>query len=163
MHLFAFQQTPNVQHWIDQHPQALWLIFPAHFMAAWFGVSALISYIGGWTTLAKRFRLKRPFTGRRWNWQSGHMRWTASYNGCLIVGCCAEGLYLATMPLFRFRHPPLLIPWTEISVTRRRILFFKYVRFGLGRELDIPLCLRPALADKLRSGIGDRWPIEPVV
>lgn len=91
------------------------------------------------------------------------MRWTASYNGCLIVGCCAEGLYLATMPLFRFRHPPLLIPWTEILVTRRRILFFKYVRFGLGLELDIPLCFRPALADKLRSSMGDRWSIEPVV
>jgi hypothetical protein len=46
------------------------------------------------------------------------------------------------MPLFRFRHPPLLIPWEEIAISRRQILFLSFVRFGLGREPDIPLYVR---------------------
>src|SRR5437762_11860601 len=50
------------------------------------------------------------------------------------VGCSPE-LYLATMPLFRFRHPPLLVPWNEVSIAQRRILFFRFVRLGLGHEL----------------------------
>jgi hypothetical protein len=151
-----------MQNWLDQHETAMWFIFPAYFLSLWLLVSAIISYIGGWTTLAKRFRVKPPFTGTKWTGQSGQMRWIAGYGNCLTVGVSSEGLYFATMPLFRFRHPPLLIPWTEIAVTRRRILFFQFVRFGLGRELDIPLYLRLKLADKLRRTAGDWWPIEQV-
>jgi hypothetical protein len=151
-----------MQNWLDQHHTALWLIFPAYFLTLWLLVSAIISYIGGWMTLAKQFRLKQPFAGTRWTGQSDQMRWIAGYGNCLTVGGCLEGLYLATMPLFRFRHPPLLIPWAEITLMRRRILFFRFVRFGLGRELDVPLYLRAKLAEKVRLAVGDRWPIEPV-
>lgn len=66
------------------------------------------------------------------------------------------------MPLFRFRHPPLLVPWNEITIAQQKIAFFRFVRFGLGRELEIPLYLRPKLADKLRRGAGKQWPIEQI-
>jgi len=151
-----------MQTWLDQHHCALWIIIPCYAIALWLLVSALISYIGGWTTLAKRFRLRVPFTEERWLGQSGQMRWIAGYGNCLTVGCNHQGLYLAMMPLFRFRHPPLLVPWDEITITRRRIVFFRMVRFGLGRELDIPIYLRARLADRMRRSAGDRWPIEPV-
>ena len=102
------------------------------------------------------------FRGEQWPGQSGQMRWIAGYHNCLTIGCSHQGLYLATMSLFRFRHPPLLVPWDEITVSRRRIVFIRYVRFGLGRELDIPLYLRARLADKLRGSAADRWPLEPI-
>jgi hypothetical protein len=54
----------------------------------------------------------------------------------------------------------LLIPWEEISVTRRRFLFLQWVQFELGRELHIPLSIRPKLAERLRVAAGDRWPVE---
>jgi hypothetical protein len=79
-------------------------------VALWVLVSAVISYIGGWNTLAKRFRFRMPFLGEKWGGQSGRMRWIAGYGNCLTLGCNPQGLYLAIMPLFRFRHPPLLIP-----------------------------------------------------
>jgi hypothetical protein len=82
------------------------------------------------------------------------MRWLAGYHNCLTIGGSPEGLYLAIMPLFRFRHPPLLIPWAEITVTRRRILLFEVVQFSLGWELDVPLCVRPKLAAKLVHAAG---------
>jgi len=52
-----------MQNWLDQHHSALWFIFPAYFLALWLLVSATISFIGGWTTLAKRFRLSKPLWG----------------------------------------------------------------------------------------------------
>lgn len=152
----------NMQNWLDQHHSALWLIIPCYAVALWLLVSAVISYIGGWATLAQQFRLRESFVGERWTGQSGQMRWIAGYGNCLTVGCSPQGLYLGTMPLFRFRHPPLLVPWNEITISRRRIAFFRVVRFGLGRELDIPLYLRAKLADKVRRGAGKQWPIEPV-
>jgi hypothetical protein len=151
-----------MQNWLDQHHSALWFILPAYFVTLWLLVSALISFIGGWTKLAGTFRLDKPFVGQLWAGQSGQMRWIAGYGNCLTVGCNPEGLYLATMPLFRFMHPPLLIPWSEVCVSQRKILFFRFVRLSLGHELDIPLYLRPKLATKLRQTAGDRWPIEAV-
>jgi hypothetical protein len=43
------------------------------------------------------------------------MRWLANYNNVLTIGACQQGLYLASMFLFRFMHPPLLVPWSEIK------------------------------------------------
>jgi hypothetical protein len=94
--------------------------------------------------------------------QSGQMRWLTNYNNCLTLGSNDAGLYLSILLLFRFRHPPLLIPWNEISVSRRRIFFFHYMRLSLGRELGIPLWLRPQTAAKLRWAAGSHWPVEDV-
>jgi hypothetical protein len=54
------------------------------------------------------------------------------------------------------------VPWNEIAIAQRQILFFRFVRFSLGHELDIPLYLKWKLADKLRHAAGDRWPIETI-
>jgi hypothetical protein len=151
-----------MQAWITQHRAVLWLIIPGYPIALFLGVAAIISYIGGWSALAKQFRLQSPFNGVRWTMQSGHMRGIAGYNHCLTVGCNPEGLYMAMTPMFRFRHPPLLVPWHEINVSRRKIIFWDYVRFGLGRELNIPFFVRPKLAQNLRLVAGDHWPTELV-
>lgn len=151
-----------MQNWLDHHSGALWIIVPCYAIASLMIVNAVISYIGGWTTLAKHFRLTTPFKGKRWERQSGQMRWIAGYGNCLTVGSNVQGLYLAMMPLFRFRHPQLLIPWQEIEISRRQILFFRYVRFRLGRDLRIPLYLRPKLAEKVKHAAGNLWPRESI-
>ncbi len=78
----------------------------------------------------------------------------------LTLGANQEGLYLASMFLFRFIHPPLLIPWSEIKVRRNRGWVFEYVIFTLGYELAIPLRIRAKLAAKLRESAGNWWPVE---
>jgi hypothetical protein len=149
-----------MQDWINHHQNVFWLVFPLYFVSLWLLVSTIISYVGGWTALATRFRLETPFTGQQWSGNRGRMRWNTGYSRCLTIGCSSEGLYLALMPLFRFRHPPLLIPWSEVSVSRRKFLFFTSVRFGLGRELDIPLWIRAKTADRVKSAAGQHWPID---
>jgi hypothetical protein len=56
--------------------------------------------------------------------------------------------------LFRFMHPPLLIPWSEIKVRRSKGWFFEYVTFTMGHELAIPLRIRGKVAAKLRDVAG---------
>jgi hypothetical protein len=150
----------NLQHWIDQHPSVFAAIFPIYFLSLWFLVGATISFIGGWFSLAKVYRTQVPFNGAKWRGQSGQMRWLANYNNVLTLGVSQQGLYLASMFLFRFMHPPLLVPWSEIKVRRSKGWFFEYVTFTLGHELTIPLRIRKKLAAKLQESAGRFWPVE---
>ncbi len=88
------------------------------------------------------------------------MRWWMNYNNVLTIGVNAQGMYLAVMFLFRFRHPPLLIPWSDIKVRRHKGWIVNYVILTLGRELQIPLRMRSSLAAKLRAAAGASWPVE---
>lgn len=123
-------------------------------------VPGIVSHLGGWALLAEQYRCQEPFLGSCWKLQSGQLRWFCSYNNCLTIGADPHGLFLWVFPLFRIAHPPLLIPWREISVSRKKVLWFKQVRFCLGLELNIPLTIRDSLAQKLQSAAGSSWPGE---
>ncbi len=91
------------------------------------------------------------------------MRWGANYNNCLTIGVDTAGLYLSPLFFFRIGHPPLFIPWTEISLRgRRKILFIEFVELKLGREERIPFLIRASLAEQIRSAAGFSWPVEAV-
>jgi len=148
------------QRWLDQH---FALAFPIFFVLLWMVISALISYIGGWRTLSRSFRAAEPFAGAKRYFQSGQMRWITNYNNCLTVGADSAGLYLAILFLFRFMHPPLFIPWREVSVRTRRSWFLgERVTFTLGRETAIPLTIRGRLIGKLKAAAGNSWPLEAI-
>ena len=149
----------NLQHWINQHPSVFALIFPIYFLFLWLLVGAVVSFIGGWFSLAKVYRTQVAFHGAKWRMQSGRMRWLANYNNVLTLGVSQQGLYLASMFLFRFMHPPLLVPWSEIKVRRSKGWVFEYVTFTIGHDLAIPLRVRAKLAAKLRESAGNSWPV----
>lgn len=151
-----------MQIWLNHYQQAFWVIIPLVFVGWWLFLCALLSFIGGWTILATLFRSAAPFAGPLWKMQSAQMRFRTYYGNCLTIGANGEGLYLAAMPLFAFRHPALFIPWHEISVSRQQILFLRYVRFELGRDLNIPLRVREKLAEDIRQAAGQRWPVEQI-
>src|SRR5262245_7367519 len=101
------------QDWVDQHP----ILFEVGLgLSLWVGVSLLISLIGGWAILRRKFRYRGTFKGMRWSSQSGQMRFIAGYRNCLTVGASPEGLYMSMSLLFRIGHPQLLIPWSQITV-----------------------------------------------
>ncbi len=150
----------NFQRFVDQHPSLFAAIFPFYFVTLWLFVGTVISLMGGWFSLSKLYRTRIPFKGEKLRLQSGQMRWLTNYNSVLTLGANQEGLYLASMFLFRFMQPPLLIPWGEVKVRRYKGWFFEYVIFTLGRESSIPLRIRSKLAEKLRNMAGNRWPVE---
>jgi len=145
-----------MQPWVDRHC----LLFVAlDILFTYIAVSVVISYVGGWASLSKRFRFRGQFPGSRWRGQSGQMRWIAGYRHCLTVGANENGLYLATFPFFPLAHPPLLIPWSEVSHSKRRMFFFPMVRFELGRETAVPFWVRETLAERLRNVAGKARPV----
>ncbi len=150
----------NLQRLIDQHPSVFAVIFPIYFLSLWLLVGAILGFIGGWFSLAKVYRTRVAFNGAKWRMQSGKMRWLANYNNVLTIGVSQQGLYLASMFLFRFMHPPLLVPWGEIKVGRSKGWVFEYVIFTMGHELAIPLRIRGKLAAKLRESAENCWPVE---
>jgi hypothetical protein len=150
----------NLQQWIDQHSSVFAAIFPIYFLCLWLLVAASISFVGGWFSLAKVYRTRVLFEGAKWRMQSGKMRWLVNYNNALTIGVSPQGLYLASMFLFRFMHPPLLVPWNEIKVRTSKGWVFETVTFTMGRDLAIPLRIRGKLAAKLRGAAGNHWPVE---
>jgi hypothetical protein len=123
-------------------------------------VSYTISYIGGWASLARHYACSDGFSGRRWSFESGRMRGIAGYSHCLTMGANSAGLYLSITLPPRIGHPALFIPWSEISVTRKKVLWFKRVQLRLGSDLSIPLQISEYLANKLKQSAGTSWPIE---
>jgi hypothetical protein len=104
-------------------PQALsdwWLplLFPGFFVGLWCAIAGILAWAGGWTALAAQYGTDQAPPADRRRLVSGLVG-CAQYRSCLVVGSSSsssEGLYLAVFPLFRPFHPPLLIPWTALTL-----------------------------------------------
>jgi hypothetical protein len=104
------------------------------------GVSALASFIGGWDCLAEEYRVDLNKTATRIRLGYAWMRMGTHYNGVIGMDCQPNGLSLSVLWLFRFRHPPLFIPWDQIQYSESKSLFFfTKGTLILDREARIPL------------------------
>ena len=108
------------------------------FICLWLGISALISLIGGWHSLAGEFPAVDSVEGERSRFASGSLgRWpfpVSSYGGCLFLTIGDHGFRLSIFFPFRFLSPPLFIPWSEVeSVESGRFLFVLYTLVRLHR------------------------------
>ena len=90
------------------------LLFPVFLLIVWCLTLGIISAFSGWSRLARRFSDERPFPGETRRFVSARFG-MANYNGVLVVGADASGLYLRTARIFRPFHRPLRIPWAEIQ------------------------------------------------
>jgi hypothetical protein len=144
---------------VPQQDPIILRYFPFYFLSLWIFIAYIVSWIGGWHLLTQRFRTDSEFTGTVYRWFYTTMRLGVHYNGALKVGGDAEGLYIAPMLLFRIGHPPLLIPWTEISVEKSRWWeLYLRVTFTLGRAEQVPFRISRRTARKLREAAGSAWP-----
>lgn len=120
------------------------------FPALWMFVGLILSRISGWHGLAAKYRMDAKFAGPTWTWQTGHMR-LVGFRNTLTVGTNRQGLYLAVLFPFRFQHPPLFVPWSDITVTPKRGLFIPGMQFLMGPAPGVPLWLSAGLAEKVRQ------------
>jgi hypothetical protein len=98
------------------------LVSPVAFVAIWLLTTGLISMIGGWHSLADRYAAPDGFEiapDQRFRFRSIVLRrlpwFPARYRGCVTVSLITAGCHLAVLVVFRYRHPPLLIPWSAIT------------------------------------------------
>ena len=99
-------------------PQAASVTFLVLLIAGGFFVFfsfllAMLSIIGGWHRLAKKYATKAKPEGKRFYMVSGRVG-IVSYGNCLNVVVGESGLYLSMFPIFRAFHSPLLIPWHDL-------------------------------------------------
>jgi hypothetical protein len=126
----------------------------AGFTAFFSLILFVLATVGGWGRLAQRYRTDRLFQGTIWKYQFGFMG-GVRYNGALTVGSGMEGFYLAVLPLLRPFHPPLLIPWSDVSVgQRKQALWMQLVELRLGAGPLASLWVSAALAQQIASAPG---------
>lgn len=92
-----------------------WVV-PLLVALLWLGICALLARVGGWSTLAGPYRAKYPVVGERFRFISGSMgqaRLPVNYKRCLFMVVNRHGLRISVLFPFRFRSPPLFIPWSR--------------------------------------------------
>ena len=125
-------------------------LFPFFFIFLWVTVLFILAYIGGWSRLAQYYQTQSTFEGERWNFKSGRMGVT-NYSGCLTIGVNDRGLYLAVFPIFRVGHPPLFIPWYDITTSKSRKFLVSYLDFTFARMPSVTFSVAERFGDTLLS------------
>jgi hypothetical protein len=146
------------------HPLNLTLFVPfvvAALVCASLFAGAFVSRMSGWHELAERFALQDEFPSEHFRFRSARMKRGINYNNCLTIGASPVGFSIAMPWLFRMAHPPLFIPWSEISVVHTKIFWLPMVQFNLGREMRVPFTVREKLAEQIRQAAGASWPEAP--
>jgi hypothetical protein len=134
------------------------LYFGIYFLCLWTSISLVISLVGGWFELGRVYRSAKPLPGNRWRFQDACMRFLASYSGVLTVGADAEGLYASVFLPFRISHPPLFIPWEDVSVRPSKCLWVRVYKFEFRQVPSVRLQLREKLGKKIQTAAGLSWP-----
>jgi hypothetical protein len=129
-------------------PLMFLVLFPLLFVVIWAGVVLLLSWIGGWRALAGSYRATQPFTGEQFRLRVGWMR-GVRYRHTVSLGADSRGLSLSVFPLFRIGHPPLFIPWSDISFSKDRYGFFEGVRLQFRQVPSVSLFIDTELAARV--------------
>jgi hypothetical protein len=123
-------------------------------------MAIVFSAIGGWRLLARTYPLSEPFPADRWRFQSARMRYGVAYNGGLNVGADRRGLYISILFLLRGGHPPLFIPWPDVSISSEHSSWFAGTTLRFKKEPGVPFRISETLAQRLRVAAGSSWPQE---
>jgi hypothetical protein len=97
------------------------------FIGGWCVILGLLSFLGGWRALAKKYRSTEKKSGKLFRFASagfGQGIFPVSYRSCLFVRFNDSGIALSVFPLFRFCHPNLFIPWNVIADCRQERFWF---------------------------------------
>ena len=143
--------------WIKDIPPILFMLA---FAALWCGICYLLAVIGGWSSLANFYHLNEPFDGQKWHFRSAQFRYFANYNNALTLGASERGLYMAVLFLFRFGHPPLLVPWQHVRKAPRGVFSFWSTPLLLGEHSPVRVSVSSRLVEKFE--VIARQPIKAV-
>src|SRR5689334_719665 len=126
------------------------------FVGLWLLVSIILGLLSGWYSLMRVFpdrpQEKAVATFKR---ESG-MVGLVSMHGILTLGLCPSGLRVSIMKLFGPFAKDFLVPWNAISVSRKRMLGWKYADLCFGDYGK--LRVSDLLADRLWRTIPQSWP-----
>jgi hypothetical protein len=138
------------------------LLFPVFFACVWVFACIVVGIISGWHSLAKRFSSNSAPYGETKTvgpfFYSIYTRFWGHYSSVIRLTAADDALYLSVLSLFRAGHPPLRIPWMEITFGTSKLLWKRYIVLTLGNEEQIPMRISERMARNL--GILQRFMIE---
>ena len=129
----------------------------------WIVFSYLLASMSGWRKLAEIYPATQPFSGRWMRPWAASMGWGVNYNGLLNIGPDAAGIHISIFFLFRPGHPPLFIPFEEITATEARIWRTKWLsmaRLQFARPSSAYLLIPMKTAEALSQASGLQLRIE---
>jgi hypothetical protein len=136
-------------------------LFPAFFAAFWCFVLSILARLSGWTHLATFYRSEDSFEGAKRHFQSMSMGrgglMDTNFSNCVTFGVDQRVFRLSMFLLFRPFHPPLSIPLSDLSATRRKFLFFRMVRIHTSRAPGIRMTIRESQARWIEENSGGAW------
>jgi hypothetical protein len=135
---------------VQESSLPVWIlaVFPAFFAAMWASVLFLLSVLGGWRALAKRYPAGEGDDGVSFSWRTGRLGWV-NYSSCLNLRVGTAGLRIAVSAPFRPAHPPLFVPWQDVATEPVRRLFFPAVKLRFRGVPGSSLELSERLASQL--------------
>lgn len=131
---------------------------PLGFAAIWAGVTLLLSFLSGWSSLAGTYRGRLSSVRYAVGMGSGRMSrfgLPTNLNNVLNVAVGAEGVQLSLFPLFALGSPPLLIPWSDLAGCRSYQRFGMFDRFAFRpARCDVKITLSGRAARLLRDVVA---------
>ena len=138
-----------------------WFAIPAFFVALWLAIFAVIAWWGGWGKLAEAYPSLGDVSGERFRMRSAQFRAGCNYNNCITLVASPAGLRLSMPAPFRFRHPPIFLPWSELQAREERVLWTAVVELTARRCPEIPIKVRRRLATQLLAHAAFQLEISP--
>lgn len=140
-----------------------WILCLTLFLATWVSVLWGISFLGGWSRLARHYRARRSSPGGL-AWQTVQLDRGIAFRGSVRVAADEQGLYLTVWPIYRAFHPPLMIPWEDLRGQRQgpssrwgRMLVARTVLLSARLVPGVPLVVSERLAETLSRETGAGW------
>lgn len=122
----------------------------------WGFIMHVLSRLGGWSRLAEDYRSADEMPATRFRMRTVLLRGWTHYGNCVTFGVDHRGLHLASFgPLLG--HPRLLIPWSDVSVTPKKVWWTRCAELRFRRVPDIPVLISARLADKISSAADPTW------
>ena len=88
----------------------------------WIAVTGLLSFLSGWHKLAANFRSDEPLDGESFRYAYATFAkggLPVGYRGCVFAIVGSRGIAMWLLFPFRFLHPRLVVPWTEVEKCER--------------------------------------------
>jgi hypothetical protein len=133
------------------------LYFLLAFPLLWFAVTMILSFLSGWLGLMERYPNSDEIPIVTLANQSGSLG-LVSMRGILKLSVCPSGLRIGIMRIFGPFCRDFLVPWNEITVTRRDRYFWKVAKLSFGQPSNGNLKVFAEVADRMARAAGNRWP-----
>lgn len=126
------------------------------FPLFWVGLIWLIGAFG-WRAVAEHYPDKPSMSGQLWRWRSLQIERGAAYNNGVTIAADSSGIRFSVPIVFRPGHPPMFIPWSDLTITRDRRWYGAVVRLE-ARKAPRAIVLPQRLADRIAESVGAAWP-----